>query len=105
MKSPHTSRRLLVAFGAILTAAAIGGACSVPADAAAPTGPIRMSGSPHAVPNSYIVVLKDSASSDSAPTDSASTTAVSGRARRLAASYGGSVARVYSTALRGFEAS
>ncbi|MBM0229552.1 S8 family serine peptidase [Micromonospora sp. ATA51] len=69
-------------------------AAASPALAAEPTGVIRAAGGPTAVADSYIVVLKDSAVAPSRVADTA---------RRLTARHGGSVARTWRAALRGFE--
>ncbi|BCJ65423.1 S8 family peptidase [Polymorphospora rubra] len=84
-------RRTVLVGVAALTAIA----AATPALAAEPTGTIRSAGGATAVADSYIVVLKDSAVSRA----SVDTTASS-----LASQYGGSIARTYSSALRGFEA-
>jgi subtilisin family serine protease len=69
-------------------------AASTPALAAAPEGVIRNAGGATAVTDSYIVVLKDTA---------VSRMAVGETARDLAAEHGGTVARTWTSALRGFE--
>lgn len=69
-------------------------ATAAPAMAAEPVGVIREAGGATAVPDSYIVVLKDSAVGRSQVGDNA---------RRLVGRHGGQVARTYSAALRGFE--
>ncbi|TDC35623.1 S8 family peptidase [Micromonospora sp. 15K316] len=70
-------------------------AAATPALAAEPTGTIRAAGGATAVADSYIVVFKDTA---------VGRDSVSDNAHRLAGRHGGSVARTYDTALRGFEA-
>ncbi|MEE6258562.1 S8 family peptidase [Plantactinospora sonchi] len=67
---------------------------ATPAVAAEPEGVIRSAGGATAVPDSYIVVFKDS---------SVSRSNVGTAARGLAGRHGGAVARTYSAALRGFE--
>jgi subtilisin family serine protease len=67
---------------------------ATPAVAAEPEGVIRSAGGATAVPDSYIVVFKDS---------SVSRSNVATAARGLASRHGGVVARTYSAALRGFE--
>jgi subtilisin family serine protease len=67
---------------------------AAPAAASEPEGVIRGAGGDTAVPDSYIVVFKDSAVSRSN---------VAAAARGLAGKHGGAVARTYSAALRGFE--
>ncbi|SCL16187.1 Serine protease, subtilisin family [Micromonospora rhizosphaerae] len=87
MGLPHRSVLVGVAALAMLAAAS-------PALAAEPSGVIRNAGGATAVADSYIVVLKDSAV---APARVAAT------AQRLTARHGGTVARTWRTALRGFE--
>ncbi|SCG47414.1 S8 family peptidase [Micromonospora halophytica] len=70
-------------------------ATATPAMAAEPVGTIRAAGGPTAVADSYIVVFKDSA---------VARTRVGDDAQRLVGRHGGSVARTYGAALRGFEA-
>ncbi|MER7440168.1 S8 family peptidase [Micromonospora avicenniae] len=70
-------------------------AAATPALAAEPTGPIRSAGGDTAVADSYIVVFKDTAVGRAAVGDNAD---------RLVGRHGGSVARTYGAALRGFEA-
>lgn len=69
-------------------------AAATPALAAEPTGVIRAAGGDTAVADSYIVVFKDTAVSRNTVADNA---------RRLVGRHGGSVARTYGAALRGFE--
>ncbi|MEU8152752.1 S8 family serine peptidase [Micromonospora sp. NPDC048986] len=69
-------------------------AVSTPALAAEPVGVVRAAGGATAVPDSYIVVLKDSAVARDRVGDTA---------KRLSGRHGGSVARTYGAALRGFE--
>ncbi|PZF98629.1 S8 family peptidase [Micromonospora deserti] len=87
MALPHRSVLVGVATLAMMTAAA-------PAMAAEPVGAIRAAGGATAVADSYIVVFKDSAVGRSAVADNA---------KRLVGRHGGSVARTYGAALRGFE--
>ncbi|SCG49404.1 S8 family peptidase [Micromonospora inositola] len=87
MGLPHRSVLVGVAALTMLAAAS-------PALAAEPTGVIRAAGGTTAVADSYIVVLKDSAVAPSRVADTA---------RRLTARHGGSVARTWRAALRGFE--
>lgn len=70
-------------------------AAATPALAAEPTGTIRSAGGDTAVADSYIVVFKDTAVGQGAVGDNAD---------RLVGRHGGSVARTYGAALRGFEA-
>ncbi|SIQ58784.1 S8 family peptidase [Micromonospora avicenniae] len=70
-------------------------AAATPALAAEPTGTIRSAGGDTAVADSYIVVFKDTAVGQAAVGDNAD---------RLVGRHGGSVARTYGAALRGFEA-
>ncbi|MEH1012573.1 S8 family serine peptidase [Micromonospora sp. CPCC 206060] len=67
---------------------------ATPASAAEPTGTIRSAGGATAVADSYIVVFKDSA---------VSSARVGATAQDLVTRHGGTVARTYSAALRGFE--
>ena len=69
-------------------------AVGAPALAAEPIGTIRAAGGATAVPDSYIVVLKDSAVARDRVGDTA---------KRLSGRHGGAVARTYGAALRGFE--
>ncbi|MFI7606933.1 S8 family peptidase [Micromonospora sp. NPDC049366] len=69
-------------------------AAATPALAAEPTGTIRAAGGETAVADSYIVVFKDTAVGRNAVGDNAS---------RLVGRHGGTVARTYGAALRGFE--
>ncbi|MGC4745005.1 S8 family peptidase [Micromonospora sp. DT201] len=69
-------------------------AVGTPALAAEPTGVVRAAGGATAVPDSYIVVLKDSAVARDQVVDTA---------KRLSGRHGGKVARTYGAALRGFE--
>ncbi|MEC3981177.1 S8 family peptidase [Amycolatopsis sp. H20-H5] len=88
MREHHRSRRVA---GAILAA----GACALASVAlagpatAAPAGEILHAGVPGAVPDSYLVLLKD-------------TQAVTAKAGELTAAYGGQVKLTYDTAVRGF---
>ncbi|MEV4753908.1 S8 family serine peptidase [Micromonospora sp. NPDC049559] len=88
MRLPHGS----VLVGAVaMTMAAV---AATPAVAAEPTGTILGAGGETAVADSYIVVFKETA---------VSRTRVGATAQELAGRHGGSVARTYSAALRGFE--
>ncbi|MGC1211341.1 MAG: S8 family serine peptidase [Micromonospora sp.] len=87
MGLPHRSVLVGVAALTMLAAAS-------PAQAAEPTGVIRDAGGATAVADSYIVVLKDSAVAPSHVVDTA---------QRLTARHGGTVARTWQAALRGFE--
>lgn len=93
-------RRLLAAVGvfasAAMAAAMTGGAVS----AAPAVGEILHAGGATAVPNSYIVVLKDDAVGGKAGTRKAT---VDRMAASLAERFGGSVGHVYGDALNGFE--
>ncbi|MFF4809216.1 S8 family serine peptidase [Micromonospora chersina] len=88
MVLPH--RSVLVGMTALTMLAA----AASPAAAAEPTGAIRAAGGPTAVADSYIVVLKDNAVAPSRVTETA---------QRLTARHGGTVARTWRAALRGFE--
>ncbi|MFI5487679.1 MULTISPECIES: S8 family peptidase [Micromonospora] len=87
MALPH--RSVLVGVAALAMVAA-----ATPAMAAEPVGVIRSAGGDTAVADSYIVVFKDSAVGRSAVGDNA---------QRLVGRHGGTVARTYGAALRGFE--
>ncbi|MFG2056408.1 S8 family serine peptidase [Micromonospora sp. NPDC048930] len=87
MGLPHRSVLVGVAALTMLAAAS-------PASAAEPTGVILHAGGATAVADSYLVVLKDATV---APTQ------VDDTAARLTARHGGTVARTWSAALRGFE--
>ncbi|MFG1880931.1 S8 family serine peptidase [Micromonospora sp. NPDC049102] len=69
-------------------------AVGAPALAAEPVGVVREAGGATAVPDSYIVVLKDTAVAPNRVGDTA---------QRLTSRHGGKIARTYGTALRGFE--
>ncbi|MEU8332522.1 S8 family serine peptidase [Micromonospora sp. NPDC048839] len=83
-------RRSVLVGVATATVLAVG----TPALAAEPAGVVRAAGGPTAVPDSYIVVLKDSAVARDRVGDTA---------KRLSGRHGGTVARTYGAALRGFE--
>ncbi|MBM7491710.1 subtilisin family serine protease [Micromonospora luteifusca] len=83
-------RRSVLVGVAMATVLAVG----TPALAAEPAGAVRAAGGATAVPDSYIVVLKDSAVARDRVGDTA---------KRLSGRHGGKVARTYSAALRGFE--
>ncbi|TYC25547.1 MULTISPECIES: S8 family peptidase [unclassified Micromonospora] len=87
MVLPHRSVLVGVAALTMLAAAS-------PALAAERSGAIRNAGGATAVADSYLVVLKDSAVASSRVTEAA---------QRLTARHGGTVARTWRTALRGFE--
>ncbi|GIJ80555.1 Peptidase inhibitor I9 [Micromonospora phaseoli] len=77
---------------ALLTAAVVTALAAAPAAAAPAAGEIRYAGAPTALAGSYLVVLRDDATTGSRAT-----------ADRLARRYAGHVDRVFSAALRGFE--
>ncbi|MEV0213424.1 S8 family serine peptidase [Micromonospora sp. NPDC050695] len=83
-------RRSVLVGVATATALAVG----TPALAVEPVGVVQAAGGATAVPDSYIVVLKDSAVARDRVGDTA---------KRLSSRHGGTVARTYGTALRGFE--
>ncbi|MGC5285791.1 S8 family peptidase [Micromonospora sp. DT231] len=83
-------RRSVLVGVAMATVLAVG----TPALAAEPVGVVRAAGGATAVPDSYIVVLKDSAVARDRVGDTA---------KRLSGRHGGTVARTYGAALRGFE--
>ncbi|MDG4768350.1 S8 family peptidase [Solwaraspora sp. WMMD406] len=91
-------RRLAAAGVATTMLAALAGS---PAAAAPPTGEIRQAVGAQAVPNSYVVVLKDSAVGGRAGTRQAT---VRDLAAKLTTRYGGSTGQIYGDALNGFEA-
>ncbi|HEX6872746.1 MAG TPA: S8 family serine peptidase, partial [Micromonosporaceae bacterium] len=73
----------------------VGAAIAVPALAATATGELRAAVYGPAVPDSYLVVLRDSVTTD--------TVGLAAAAGRLSQRYGGTVGHVYGAALRGFE--
>ncbi|MFE9651633.1 S8 family serine peptidase [Micromonospora sp. NPDC006431] len=87
MVLPHRSVLVGVTALAMITAA-------TPALAAEPSGVIRNAGGATAVADSYLVVFKDSV---------VAATGVGDTAQRLTARHGGTVARTWTAALRGFE--
>ncbi|MEU9507178.1 S8 family peptidase [Micromonospora sp. NPDC048170] len=91
-------RRVIGAFVAIATGivATAGSAVAAPA-----VGEVRLAGSPNAVADSYIVVLRDAAVGARAGTARANV-AVPVKAGELGKRYGGTVTRVYAAALNGF---
>jgi subtilisin family serine protease/lysophospholipase L1-like esterase len=99
MKIPRMSSRRWLAFGLFASSVTAFVTAAGPASGAAATGEIWPPGRAPAVSGSYIVVLKD----DVVPSD-ADRIGISGKANHLASTYGGSVGRVYATALHGFEA-
>jgi subtilisin family serine protease len=101
IRRPRGGQALTVALLAVVATATA--ATATPAVAAPATGSIRLAGRATAVPNSYIVVLKDSAVGAKAGSFQASA-AVGVRAARLAPKYGVKVARSFGAALNGFEA-
>lgn len=94
MTGPSTARRRFALGLATATVTALASFAG-PASAAAPEGQILSAGGPTAIAGSYIVVFKDASVSKSQVAD---------RAADLARQHGGSVERVYRTALRGFAA-
>jgi subtilisin family serine protease len=97
------ARRRLLAIGGVAAAGVVAAAVVTAvgtADAAtrgsAQAGEIRAAGSPDAIRNSYIVVLKDS---------QISTAAVDSTAHSLTVKHGGAVKQTWDAALRGFELS
>ena len=88
-----------------LTVALVPGQPAVAGATSGGAGEIRRAGGATAVPDSYIVVLRAAATGTAEGVSAPATTAatVSATADRLAASYGGTVARVYPAALTGFE--
>lgn len=93
---------VLAALGSVVSAGA-----AAPARAA--TGEIRYANDPTAVPDSYLVVLRDTAgmpavtSAGTPAVISAGRPALTSAANRLAARYGGTVVQVFGAALAGFE--
>jgi subtilisin family serine protease len=104
MRARLFARRRLLAIGGVAAAgvvaaavvAAVGTADAATRSAAAQAGEIRAAGSPDAIRNSYIVVLKDS---------QVSTAAVDSAAQSLTVKHGGAVKQTWDAALRGFELS
>ncbi|KAB1934549.1 S8 family peptidase [Micromonospora sp. ALFpr18c] len=103
-------RRSVLVGVATATALAVG----TPALAVEPVGVVQAAGGATAVPDSYIVVLKDSAVARDRVGDTAKRLSsrhggtvardrVGDTAKRLSSRHGGTVARTYGTALRGFE--
>jgi subtilisin family serine protease len=101
IRRPRGGWALTVALLAVVATAAV--VTATPVAAAPATGSIRLAGGATAVPNSYIVVLKDSAVGAKAGTLLA-TTSVTSKASGLAAGYGAKVQRSFGAALNGFEA-
>ncbi|MFI6762287.1 S8 family serine peptidase [Micromonospora sp. NPDC050417] len=101
MTAVPAHRRWLTAVSAVVVTAVVGVAgTSVPSTAAPhPGGQIHRAGGATAVPDSYIVLLREPAASGAAATR-ADTGA---EATRLARRYGGTLDRVYRAAVRGFE--
>jgi subtilisin family serine protease len=94
MRNPRPTRRRLWTVS-LLTAAVTGLVAFGGTAAAAPAeGNVVSADSPDAVANSYIVMLKQAASSD-----------VAGKASNLAAQFQGTVERTYTAALHGFATS
>lgn len=100
MDLPHVRRRRLTATAAVAATALLTTVIGSPAAAAPATGEIRYAIGAQAVPDSYIVVLKDSAVGGRAGTRQAT---VRNLAARLATRYGGSTGHIYGDALNGFE--
>ncbi|WP_368050636.1 S8 family serine peptidase [Micromonospora sp. C28SCA-DRY-2] len=94
LSTPPAKRRWRLGIGAVAAAATVGLA-GTSAIAAPAEGQILSAGGATAVTDSYIVVLKDTAVAAAGVTD---------KARGLANKHGGTVARTYRHALRGFEA-
>ncbi|HEY0697409.1 MAG TPA: S8 family peptidase [Micromonospora sp.] len=94
MAIPPSSRRRL-RLGLVAVTATAAAALGTPASAAPDEGQILQAGGATAVTDSYIVVFKDASVSQSD---------VPASANRLAERHGGTVARTYQHALRGFEA-
>jgi subtilisin family serine protease len=101
IRRPRGGKALTVALLAVVATATA--ATATPAAAAPATGTIRLAGGATAVPNSYIVVLKDSAVGAKAGSFTA-TRAIGGKASGLAPKYGAKVRRTFGSALNGFEA-
>jgi subtilisin family serine protease len=88
-------RRRFAALGTAAVAVTVAATMSgTPASAAPPEGQIRNAGGATAVAGSYIVVFKDAAVARGA---------VATTAKQMTTRYGGTVARTYSAALRGFQ--
>ncbi|WP_092536606.1 S8 family peptidase [Amycolatopsis arida] len=93
MRAQQRSRRGLVRAGVLAVAGALAGMATGVPSAAADTGRILGAGVAGAIPDRYIVVLRDG---------DVRTQAVASTAGALAADYGGRVERTYDTVLRGF---
>lgn len=91
--SSRSRRRLFGAAGAALATALVATMTATPAQAA--EGTILGAGAPNAVPNSYIVALKDSA---------VASRSVAAHASALTNQFGGEVAATWDAALNGFSA-
>jgi subtilisin family serine protease len=102
IRRPRGGQALTVALLAVVATATA--ATATPAVAAPATGTIRLAGGATAVPNSYIVVLKDSAVGAKAGTLQAGS-AVGSKASGLAPKYKATVKRSFGSTLNGFEAS
>jgi subtilisin family serine protease len=87
--------RPLAVLATSIVAAAMAAALSGTAAAQAPEGQILAAGSAQVVPNSYVVVFKDTVAAG----------AVTAKAGELSGKYGGTTGHIYRNALRGFEVS
>lgn len=101
MTLPRARRRRIATVAVLATAALVTTMAGAPATAAPATGHILNANGPNAVPESYIVVLKDSAVGGRAGTRQAN---VDDTAVSLAKQFGARVGHVYGAALNGFEA-
>ncbi|GAB3152928.1 hypothetical protein GCM10027290_44770 [Micromonospora sonneratiae] len=98
----HGRLRLAVSLVAALAAVLAPGQADPAPATSGTSGEILRAGGATAVPDSYIVVLRDSAVRPAAGASATSAT-VATVADRLSTGYGGTVARVYHAALTGFE--
>jgi subtilisin family serine protease len=89
-----TKRRIVAAIAATAAAAALGVGTTLPAQAAPAEGRIIGAGTPDAVKDSYIVILKDGSGLQ----------AGSAAGKSLVKEYGGEVERTYTAALNGYAA-
>lgn len=91
-KTLTTRRRVVAAVAAVVATAAMGSGAVLPAEAAPADGRVLHENSPHAIDNSYLVMLKPSAGFRAA----------SPRGDRLAAKYGATVKTAYRSAVNGY---
>ncbi|WP_406862921.1 S8 family peptidase [Streptomyces sp. HUAS MG47] len=90
MSVMRDSRRRFAAASAIAVAALALGTLSAPAAVAAPEGVIENAGAPGAIAGSYIVTLEESAQAETS------------KGRAVAAEYGATIKKTYTSALNGY---